>query len=261
MKWCVPARPGAEGPDHRPYAHLREFLASNQHPVTPPETYASFSGGVAAAGRDLRKEETGTSTCAAGRTSPGQPIDDGGELVIRSRPLVLGSGMPMFAPRVGFLPKSVRTHGHSQAVRPERPTRVDRPGGGAARAALSELPIPAYSDCMGSKGREVPRTSHDPQRRQTCAACGQPVESVVKRHKTLGTYVPLWKPGPCRNPDCPLYVPREGGTKPDPLGGPDRSEGSGRPDEPGGPGASDASAAGPSGESPNDAPGRWTGTS
>ncbi|EDY64106.1 conserved hypothetical protein [Streptomyces pristinaespiralis ATCC 25486] len=87
------------------------------------------------------------------------------------------------------------------------------------------------------------------------------MESVVKRHKTLGTYVPLWEPGPCRNPDCPLYVPPEGGAKPQARGGPDRPEGPGRPDEPGGPGASDASPAGPSGESPDDAPGRETGTS
>ncbi|MEV4681752.1 hypothetical protein AB0K36_13365 [Streptomyces kurssanovii] len=110
---------------------------------------------------------------------------------------------------------------------------------------------------MGSKGREVPRTSHDPQ--HVCAACGQPVESVVRRHKTLGTYVPLWEPGPCRNPDCPLYVPPEGGARSDP-GGQDRSGGS-RPEEPGGADASDGSAAGPSGDSPDDAPGREAGTS
>ncbi|MFF9767390.1 hypothetical protein ACF1GT_12365 [Streptomyces sp. NPDC014636] len=35
-----------------------------------------------------------------------------------------------------------------------------------------------------------------------CPVCGQPVETVVKRHKTLGAWVPLWGPGPCRNPDC-----------------------------------------------------------
>ncbi|MEU6593202.1 hypothetical protein ABZ923_28935 [Streptomyces sp. NPDC046881] len=35
-----------------------------------------------------------------------------------------------------------------------------------------------------------------------CPVCGQPVETVVKRHKTLGAWVPVWGPGPCRNPDC-----------------------------------------------------------
>ncbi|MFB8246479.1 hypothetical protein ACFC5X_15725 [Streptomyces sp. NPDC055952] len=35
-----------------------------------------------------------------------------------------------------------------------------------------------------------------------CPTCGQPVETVVRRHKTLGTWVPRWVAGPCRNPDC-----------------------------------------------------------
>ncbi|WP_123967393.1 hypothetical protein [Streptomyces sp. TLI_185] len=39
-----------------------------------------------------------------------------------------------------------------------------------------------------------------------CPVCGQPVETVVKRHKTLGAWVPVWVPGPCRNPACEAYV-------------------------------------------------------
>ncbi|GAB1337777.1 hypothetical protein ACE1SV_43670 [Streptomyces sp. E-15] len=35
-----------------------------------------------------------------------------------------------------------------------------------------------------------------------CPVCGQSVETVVKRHKTLGAWVPVWGAGPCRNPDC-----------------------------------------------------------
>lgn len=38
-----------------------------------------------------------------------------------------------------------------------------------------------------------------------CPVCGQPVETVVRRHKTLGAWVPVWGPGPCRNPECPAY--------------------------------------------------------
>ncbi|WP_234543493.1 hypothetical protein AB5J52_31315 [Streptomyces sp. R39] len=40
---------------------------------------------------------------------------------------------------------------------------------------------------------------------QVCPVCGQPVERVVGRHKTLGAWVPVWGPGPCRNPDCAAY--------------------------------------------------------
>ncbi|MDQ1048517.1 hypothetical protein [Streptomyces sp. V4I2] len=39
-----------------------------------------------------------------------------------------------------------------------------------------------------------------------CPACGQPVDTVVRRHKTLGAWVPVWVPGPCRNPRCEAYV-------------------------------------------------------
>ncbi|MFD3930095.1 hypothetical protein [Streptomyces sp. NPDC058614] len=39
-----------------------------------------------------------------------------------------------------------------------------------------------------------------------CSDCGQPVATVVKRHKTLGAWVPKWGPGPCRNPKCKAYA-------------------------------------------------------
>ncbi|MEU0600023.1 hypothetical protein ABZ484_17540 [Streptomyces sp. NPDC006393] len=35
-----------------------------------------------------------------------------------------------------------------------------------------------------------------------CPVCRQPVVAVVRRHKTLGAWVPVWVPGPCRNPEC-----------------------------------------------------------
>ncbi|CAL9567982.1 hypothetical protein SUDANB108_04805 [Streptomyces sp. enrichment culture] len=43
-----------------------------------------------------------------------------------------------------------------------------------------------------------------------CPTCGQPVETVVRRHKTLGTWVPRWVAGPCRNPECGAYDDAEG---------------------------------------------------
>lgn len=38
--------------------------------------------------------------------------------------------------------------------------------------------------------------------KHACPTCGQSVETVVKRHKTLGAWVPRWVAGPCRNPKC-----------------------------------------------------------
>ncbi|MFJ4620493.1 hypothetical protein [Streptomyces sp. NPDC088812] len=72
---------------------------------------------------------------------------------------------------------------------------------------------------------------------QVCPACGQPVDTVVRRHKTLGAWVPRWVAGPCHNPDCEAYV--EGGAQ---LHGHDHPERYGRPADhgraghPGGPG-------------------------
>lgn len=35
-----------------------------------------------------------------------------------------------------------------------------------------------------------------------CPTCKHPVASEVQRRKTLGIFVPVWRPGPCENPDC-----------------------------------------------------------
>ncbi|GHG96750.1 hypothetical protein [Streptomyces lanatus] len=48
-----------------------------------------------------------------------------------------------------------------------------------------------------------------------CPECGQPVDTVVKRHKTLGAWVPTWVGGPCKNPDCAAYADSEEGAEPE----------------------------------------------
>ncbi|MEU3285017.1 hypothetical protein [Streptomyces longwoodensis] len=45
---------------------------------------------------------------------------------------------------------------------------------------------------------------------RVCPACGQSVETVVRRYKTLGAWVPRWGPGPCRNPGCEAYRAEDG---------------------------------------------------
>ncbi|MBC2904840.1 hypothetical protein [Streptomyces cupreus] len=47
-----------------------------------------------------------------------------------------------------------------------------------------------------------------------CPVCGQSVETVIQRHKTLGAWVPRWVAGPCRNPQCEAFV--EEGAEEDP---------------------------------------------
>ncbi|MDQ8702176.1 hypothetical protein RCO28_06670 [Streptomyces sp. LHD-70] len=62
-----------------------------------------------------------------------------------------------------------------------------------------------------------------------CPACKQPVETVVKRRKVLGAYVPSWGPGPCHHEGCTACVDQGGGgdAKSTSYGKPSRSE---RPD-------------------------------
>jgi hypothetical protein len=40
-----------------------------------------------------------------------------------------------------------------------------------------------------------------------CRSCKEPVDAVVKRHRTMGVFVPVWTAGPCHNPPCLEYVP------------------------------------------------------
>ena len=47
-----------------------------------------------------------------------------------------------------------------------------------------------------------------------CPVCGHRVEQVVRRHKTLGVFVPLWRPGPCKNPECRAYEAEGAGSEP-----------------------------------------------
>ncbi|WP_328494032.1 hypothetical protein OHS59_15775 [Streptomyces sp. NBC_00414] len=47
-----------------------------------------------------------------------------------------------------------------------------------------------------------------------CPVCKQSVDMVVRRHKTLGVFVPVWGPGPCRNFRCASYEAGEAGQEP-----------------------------------------------
>lgn len=55
-----------------------------------------------------------------------------------------------------------------------------------------------------------------------CPVCKEPVVTVVRRHKTLGAFVPVWGPGPCHNPRCEACVesasPRRSGVPEAPAG-------------------------------------------
>ncbi|MFF8259434.1 hypothetical protein [Streptomyces virginiae] len=54
--------------------------------------------------------------------------------------------------------------------------------------------------------RVAPQAGHE---QQTCPACGRRVDTVVRRRKSLGVFIPVWSRGPCRNPDCTEYADEE----------------------------------------------------
>ncbi|MEU6915778.1 hypothetical protein [Streptomyces olindensis] len=36
----------------------------------------------------------------------------------------------------------------------------------------------------------------------------------MRRHKTLGVFVPLWRPSPCKNSECQAYEAEEAESEP-----------------------------------------------
>ncbi|MEU8777371.1 hypothetical protein [Streptomyces sp. NPDC048606] len=42
-----------------------------------------------------------------------------------------------------------------------------------------------------------------------CPTCKQPLPATVRRHKTMGVYVPLYDDAPCANPSCRESGPAE----------------------------------------------------
>ena len=46
------------------------------------------------------------------------------------------------------------------------------------------------------------------------------MQTVVKRHKTLGAWVPRWVAGPCHNPECEAYADKAAETDEDHGGAP-----------------------------------------
>ncbi|MGP4003382.1 dihydrofolate reductase family protein [Streptomyces sp. 8N706] len=104
-----------------PYAHLREYVASRTLKESPDPRVELVSGDVAGRVRELKSEdgELGIWLCGGSQLA-GELLDEIDELVIKTYPLVYGSGMPMFGSDFGateFALDSVRTFGNGVLVR------------------------------------------------------------------------------------------------------------------------------------------------
>ncbi|MFI1015282.1 dihydrofolate reductase family protein [Streptomyces sp. NPDC020965] len=80
-----------------PYAHLREYVASRSITESPDPRVTIISGDLVAAVRALKREDgLGVYLCG-GADLAGQLRDEVDEVIVKTYPVVLGSGMPMFA--------------------------------------------------------------------------------------------------------------------------------------------------------------------
>lgn len=104
-----------------PYGHMREFVASRTLTESPDPNVELISGDLVGRVRELKAEqgELGIWLCGGSQLA-GELIDEIDELVIKTYPLVYGTGMPMFGSGVAadeFTLEGVRTFGNGVLVR------------------------------------------------------------------------------------------------------------------------------------------------
>ncbi|MCR8942388.1 dihydrofolate reductase family protein [Streptomyces sp. OUCMDZ-4982] len=104
-----------------PYGHMREFVASRSLTESPDPNVEVISEDLVGRVRELKAEqgELGIWLCGGSQLA-GELIDEIDELVIKTYPLVYGSGMPMFGSGFAadaFTLEEVRTFGNGVLVR------------------------------------------------------------------------------------------------------------------------------------------------
>ncbi|WP_432081245.1 dihydrofolate reductase family protein [Streptomyces sp. WAC 04229] len=104
-----------------PYAHMREIVASRTLTESPDPNVEIVSADLVGRVRELKAEESGFDIYLCGGAAvAGELADEVDELVIKTYPVVLGTGMPMFASGFEvseFVTGSVRTFGNGVVVR------------------------------------------------------------------------------------------------------------------------------------------------
>ncbi|MFE9019691.1 dihydrofolate reductase family protein [Streptomyces sp. NPDC007808] len=104
-----------------PYAHLREYVASRTLTESPDPNVEIIGEDLVAKVRELKAEDSalGIYLCGGSKLA-GELLDEIDELVIKTYPIVLGAGMPMFGSGFAvteFSLDSVRAFGNGVLVR------------------------------------------------------------------------------------------------------------------------------------------------
>lgn len=92
-----------------PYAHMRQLVASRTLTSSDPAVEI-VSGDLAAKIRELKREDGLGIYLCGGADLAAQLLDEVDELVIKSYPLILGSGMPMFGTEFAFTEFELESH-------------------------------------------------------------------------------------------------------------------------------------------------------
>ncbi|KMS73718.1 deaminase [Streptomyces viridochromogenes] len=104
-----------------PYAHLREYVASRTLTESPDPSVEIIGDDLVAKVRELKAEDgdLGIYLCGGSQIA-GELIDEIDELVVKTYPIVYGTGMPMFGSDFAvseFTLGEVRTFGNGAVVR------------------------------------------------------------------------------------------------------------------------------------------------
>ncbi|MFB8349548.1 dihydrofolate reductase family protein [Streptomyces niveus] len=92
-----------------PYAHMRQLVASRT--LTSPDPAVEIvSGDVAARIGELKREDGLGIYLCGGANLAAQLIGEVDELVVKSYPLILGTGMPMFGTEFAFTEFELQSH-------------------------------------------------------------------------------------------------------------------------------------------------------
>ncbi|MFC9468281.1 dihydrofolate reductase family protein [Streptomyces coelicoflavus] len=104
-----------------PYAHLREYVASRTLAESPDPNVEIVSADLVGRVRELKAEDSALDIyLCGGSVVAGELVDEIDELVIKTYPVILGTGMPMFASGFDvseFVADSVRSFGNGAVVR------------------------------------------------------------------------------------------------------------------------------------------------
>ncbi|QES52577.1 deaminase [Streptomyces venezuelae] len=92
-----------------PYAHLKQYVASRSLTTSPDPAVELIAGDVAARVRELKQEDGLGIWLCGGADLAGQLVEEIDEFVVKTYPVVAGSGMPMT--RAGFGAREVELLG------------------------------------------------------------------------------------------------------------------------------------------------------